>query len=640
MLPTTYQAFIHASRYARWNDKEQRRETWPETVDRYIHFWALRFAENNVVQEVLPALRSQILHLDVMPSMRSLMTAGPALDRDNMAGYNCSYIAVDSPRAFDEAMYILMCGTGVGFSVERQYVSQLPVVAESFIVTDSVIHVADSRIGWAGALRELIAMLYAGRVPRWDVSTVREAGTRLKTFGGRASGPGPLCDLFTYVTAMFTNAAGRKLTSIECHDLMCKIGDVVVVGGVRRSALVSLSNLSDDRMRQAKTGQWWERHPERTLANNSVAYTERPDFLVFQKEWLSMYESFSGERGIFNRVAATNKAGENGRRSTKHDFGTNPCGEIILRSNGLCNLSEVVIRPHDDKESLMRKVEAAVILGTLQASLTNFRYVRKVWKDNAEEEALLGVSLTGIMDNLLTNGVAGTRVFDRHGLNGLLFELRQHAIKVNAHWAPIIGVQPAAAITCVKPSGTVSQLVDSASGIHPRYARYYIRRVAQDNKDPLTAFLKAQGVPHEPHYTKPQDMTVFAFPMEAPEGAATRHSLRAERQLDLYKQYRDYWCEHNPSITVYYRDEDFYAVGQWVWDHFDEIGGIAFLPHDGGVYKQAPYEEIDEATFKRLTAEFPKVDWSMLPEFERKLGYGDQTKASHELACAGGVCEI
>lgn len=626
ILPTAYQQFIHVSRYARWIDEESRRETWEETVGRYFAYWRAKFHDKPDVLAVLPEAEQAVLNLEVMPSMRALMTAGPAMDRDNMAGYNCSFLAIDHPRAFDEVMYILMCGTGVGFSVESRFVEQLPEIAEEHHETDTIIVVPDSRIGWASSYRELVSLLYSGRVPRFDVSRLRLKGARLKTFGGRASGPEPLVDLYNFTVELFKKAAGRKLTRLEAHDLVCKIADVVVVGGVRRSALISLSDLGDDQMRSAKSGAWWEANPQRQLANNSAVYDEQIDLETFMKEWMALYASKSGERGIFNRAAAHKKVLENGRRDDSYDFGTNPCGEILLRSKGLCNLTEVVVRVDDDFESLAKKVAIASFLGTLQSMLTSFRYVRKEWKENAEDERLLGVSLTGIMDN-------GYLCNPRSLL--WLQELKEHAIATNAEWARTLGIKASAAITCIKPSGTVSQLVNSASGIHPRYNDYYIRRVMNDNKDPVTAFLVAQGVPHEQSIYNPS-VTVFEFPVAAPQGAETRKTIDGMEQLALYKEYRDKWCEHNPSITVYYTDENFLQMGQWVRENFDEVGGIAFLPTDNGSYKQAPYEDVSKEEYERRVAAFPEIDWSKLREFEHE----DSTKGQQELACSAGICEI
>ena len=622
-----YSKFIHRSRYARWREDLGRRETWEETVDRLVSYWEEKFPDHSNVlrKEIQPA----ILNLEVMPSMRSLMTAGKALDRDHVSGYNCSYVAIDDVRAFDEIMYILMCGTGVGFSVERQYVVQLPIVAEEMHETDTTIVVPDSKIGWASSFRELISLLYAGKVPKWDLSRLRPAGARLKTFGGRSSGPEPLDALFRFTVALFKKAAGRRLSSLECHDLVCKTADIVVVGGVRRSALISLSNLSDDRMRAAKTGAWWEDQQQRALANNSAAYTERPEFSIFLHEWLSLYESRSGERGIFSRVASQEQSKKNGRRDHTRDFGTNPCSEIILRSKQFCNLSEVVVRADDTPETLAKKVELATIIGTFQATLVDFRYLRKEWKRNTEEEALLGVSLTGIMDNELTNKV-------HDGLKELLEGLRETAVKTNKKWANKLGINQSTAITCVKPSGTVSQLVDSASGIHPRYSKYYLRTVRADIKDPLSHFMIDKGFYHEVDKMNPSNL-IFYFPMEAPSHAIMRDDYGAMKQLELWTAYQDYWCEHKPSITVYFRDDEFMDVGSWVWKNFNKISGISFLPHTDHVYAQAPYQEITEEQYKEWLEKMPQdVDWKELEDYEKE----DTTSGSQELACVAGGCEI
>ena len=626
-LPTDYQNFIATSRYARWIEAEKRRETWAETVSRFTsNVVGNKISDNSVIKEIEEA----ILNLEVMPSMRAVMTAGPALDRDNTAGYNCSYLPVDDPKAFDEAMFILLCGTGVGFSVERQYVNKLPEVPEKLFVSQDIISVHDSKEGWAKALRKLIAMLYAGEIPTWSVATIRPAGARLKTFGGRASGPGPLEELFRFVIDKFKAAQGRKLSSIECHDIMCKIGDVVVVGGVRRSAMISLSNLSDDRMRHAKSGMWWENNPQRALANNSVAYTEKPDMETFMREWLSLVESKSGERGIFSRMASQKQAAKNGRRDASYDFGTNPCSEIILRPYQFCNLTEVVVRETDTLETLTRKVRLAAIIGTVQSTLTNFPYLRKIWQKNTEEERLLGVSLTGIMDNALTNG-------KKENLSNTLEHLKNVAIATNREWAERLGINPSAAITCVKPSGTVSQLVDSASGIHARHSAYYIRTVRGDNKDPLTQFMKDQGIPAAPCVMKPDSTTVFSFPMKSPEGAVTRNDMTAIEQLELWLTYQRYWCEHKPSITVTVRDHEWMEVGAWVYTHFDEVSGISFLPHSDHTYQQAPYQECTKHDYETLLSVMPdSIDWSKLSDYEKE----DTSKGTNTFACSSGVCEI
>jgi ribonucleoside-triphosphate reductase len=626
-----YQSYIHRSRYARWVPEKNRRENLEETVDRYLKFFGPRIPKADRA-ELLEELREAILGLDVMGSMRAVMTAGEALEKDNCAGYNCSYIAVDDPRAFDEAMYISMCGTGVGFSVERQYVNKLPTIAEEFYPTETVIKVGDSKIGWASSYKQLIQLLYVGLVPSWDLSAIRPAGSPLKTFGGRASGPGPLEDLFKFTCAVFKKAAGRKLNSLECHDVMCKIADVVVSGGVRRSAMISLSNLSDDRMRNAKNGQWWEQDGQRALSNNSVAYTEgRPEPVIFLREMQALIESKSGERGMFSRTGAQQQAKRTGRRKWEGiEFGTNPCGEIILRPMGFCNLTEVVVRPEDTKASLKKKIRLATILGTLQSTLTDFRYLRKIWQKNAEEERLLGVSLTGIMDHPLLSTVGPDTA-------ALLDDLRAYAVEVNAEWADKLGINPSASITCVKPSGTVSQLVNSSSGIHTRWSRYLMRTVRNDKKDPLGALLKAIGIPCEDDVTKPKDVDVFYFPLESPAGSVMRNDRTAIQQLELYLMYKQHWCEHNPSCTIYVKENEWLDVAAWIYKNFTEIGGVSFLPFSEHIYRQAPYQELTEAEYQKAVEGFPKeIDWTRLSEFETE----DMTTNSKDLACSAGVCEI
>ena len=623
-----YQQFIHKSRYARWLESEGRRETWAETVQRYIDF----FVEREQLTEGSPETQeiyNAIYNLEVMPSMRCMMTAGEALKRDNVAGFNCSYLHIDHPRAFDELMYVLMCGTGVGFSVERNFIANLPVVNEGMFETDTTIVVADSKMGWASAYRELIAMLYAGKVPKWDMRKVRPAGARLKTFGGRASGPEPLIDLFNFTVGVFRKAHGRKLTSIECHDLVCKIADIVVVGGVRRSALISLSNLSDQRMAKAKSGAWWENDGHRRLANNSVAYTDKPDFEAYLAEMQTMYESKAGERGIFSRAAAQKMAARNGRRDVEHDFGTNPCSEIILRSNQFCNLSEVVVREDDTLEQLKDKTRIATIIGSLQSTLTDFRYLRVRWKRNTEEEALLGVSMTGIMDHWLLSKTGPD-------LEKWLTEMRDVSIETNKEWSEKLGVNQSVAITCVKPSGTVSQLVDSASGIHPRFSRQYIRRVRSDKKDPLAVYMADKGFPVE-NDVMSDSSVVFSFPVKAPATSVTVNQVGAMQQLELWKAYQNFWCEHKPSITIYYTDDEFLDVAQWIWKNFDMCSGVSLLPYSDHVYQQAPYEDATDEMFAELVAKMPKdINWDDLANYEVE----DNTIGSQELACVGGACEI
>ena len=624
-LPTDYQSFIHKSRYAKYFDNKGR-ESWSDTVERYMdNVVRPKIGDDSYVNKI----RDAILNLEVMPSMRAMMTAGPALDRDNTAGYNCSYLPVDDPKSFDEAMFILLCGTGVGFSVERQFISKLPEVPDLYD-SETVIVVRDSKEGWAKSFRQLLALLWAGEIPKWDVSKVRPAGARLKTFGGRASGPAPLVELFNFAVQTFKNAQGRKLSSIECHDLMCFIGQIVVVGGVRRSAMISLSNLSDDRMRHAKSGQWWETAAHRALANNSVSYTEKPDVETFMREWTALVESKSGERGVFNREASKKQASKNGRRDTEHEFGTNPCSEIILRPYEFCNLTEVVVRSTDTIEDLERKVRCATILGTIQSSYTKFPYLRKIWQKNTEEERLLGVSLTGIMDNrLLTT--------KNRGLDKTLEHLKDVAVITNAEWSHRLDIPQSTAISCVKPSGTVSQLVDSSSGIHARHSPYYIRTVRGDNKDPLTQFMIDSGIPNEPCVFKGDTTTVFSFPVKSPQGAVTRDDMTAIEQLETWLMYQRHWCEHKPSVTISVRDNEWLDVGAFVYRHFDEMSGVSFLPHSDHTYQQAPYQDCTKEEYEVVLSSMPdRIDWSKLSEYEQE----DNTVAMQTMACSGDVCEI
>jgi len=623
-LPTDYQSFIHKSRYAKYIDGKGR-ESWSETVDRYIE----NVVGNKVDADTKDEIMFAILNLEIMPSMRAMMTAGAALERDNTAGYNCSYLPVDDPKSFDEAMYILLCGTGVGFSVERQFISKLPEVPELF-QSDTTVVVKDSKEGWAKAFRQVLALLWAGEIPKWDVTRVRPAGARLKTFGGRASGPAPLIELFNFAVKTFKDAQGRRLSSLECHDLMCFIGQIVVVGGVRRSAMISLSNLSDDRMRYAKSGQWYDSAGHRALANNSVSYTEKPDSETFMREWLSLVESKSGERGVFNREASKKQAAKFGRRDPNFEFGTNPCSEIILRPYQFCNLTEVVVRATDTVDDLDRKVRLATILGTIQSTYTKFPYLRKVWTTNTEEERLLGVSLTGLMDNPLMTTA-------NKGLEKTLEHLREVAVHTNSDWADRLGIPHSAAITCVKPSGTVSQLVDSASGIHARHALHYIRTVRGDNKDPLTQMMKDQRIPNAPCVMKPDTTTVFSFPQKSPNKAVTRNDLSAIEQLETWLTYQRHWCEHKPSVTVTVRSDEWMEVGAFVYKHFDEMSGVSFLPHSDHTYQQAPYQDCTKDDYKKLSAIMPKsIDWSKLSEYEQE----DNTIAMQNLACTGDVCEV
>jgi len=635
-LPTSYQEFIHLSRYSRWLPEKSRRETWDETVARYFDFFTEHLKETvdfDLTKSLRDELEQAVLGLRIMPSMRCMMTAGEALKRENIAGYNCSYVAVDRPQAFDEILYILMNGTGVGFSVERQYVNELPSIADEFHSTDTTITVADSKMGWAKAFKELVGMLYIGQIPRWNLSKIRPSGAPLKTFGGRASGPEPLESLFNFAVTIFQNAAGRKLTSLEAHDIVCKIAEVVVVGGVRRSALISLSNLSDDRMRHAKSGQWWNENGQRALANNSACYSEKPDIGIFMDEWKALYDSKSGERGIFNRESAVWMASKNGRRNTEdYEFGTNPCSEIILRNREFCNLSEVVVRTSDTRESLLEKVKLATILGTFQSTLVNFKYVSKSWRKNCEEERLLGVSLTGIMDCNLTNGKGP------HGsLPAILTDLRNVAVSTNKEFAEKLGINQSVAVTCVKPSGTVSQLTDSASGIHARHNPYYIRTVRGDKKDPLTRMMVDIGFPVEDDVMNPSHTSVFSFPHKVDQGAVFRTDMTAIEQLELWKTYQECWCEHKPSVTISVKENEWLVVGAWVYENFNYMSGVSFLPFSEHTYKQAPYQDCSEQEYKMLLDKMPEtVEWNKLSEYEQT----DMTIGAQELACAAGFCEI
>ena len=633
-LPTSYQEFIHLSRYSRWLPEKVRRETWNETVTRYFDFFTEHLKDMTgyeLEKEVREEIEMAVLGQRVMPSMRCLMTAGEALKRENIAGYNCSYVAVNRIQAFDEILYVLMNGTGVGFSVERQFVSELPIVAEEFHETDTVIVVSDSKMGWAKAFKELVGLLYIGQIPKWDMSKVRAAGAPLKTFGGRASGPGPLVNLFNFTVNTLKSSAGRRMSSLECHDIVCKIAEVVVVGGVRRSALISLSNLSDDRMRHAKSGSWWEQNGQRALANNSACYTEKPDMGIFMDEWTALYNSKSGERGIFNRASANKMAEKNGRRTIEgHEFGTNPCSEIILRDREFCNLSEVVVRPTDSRQSLLEKVRLATIIGTFQSTLTNFKYVSAAWKKNCAEERLLGVSLTGIMDCGLTNG-------KEKNLDNLLESLKAEAVAVNKEWSEKLGIPQSVAITCVKPSGTVSQLVDAASGIHARHNPFYVRTVRGDKKDPLTKMMTDMGFPVEDDVMNPTNTAVFSFPMKVHEGAVFRTDMTAIQQLELWLTYQKHWCEHKPSVTISVKEDEWMEVGAWVYKNFDWMSGVSFLPFSEHTYQQAPYQDTNKEGYEFLKEKMPKnVDWSKLSEYEMS----DMTIGSQELACVAGACEI
>jgi ribonucleoside-diphosphate reductase alpha chain len=629
---TAYNTFIGKSRYARYLDELGRREHWNETVARYFDFMEKHLATKQnytLTPELRNELQTAVINLEVMPSMRAVMTAGSALERQNVAAFNCSYLPIDDPKAFDEAMYILLCGTGVGFSVEQKYVSQLPEVPDQLFDSKTSIMVSDSKEGWAKSLRQLLALLYSGEIPRFDVSKVRPAGARLKTFGGRASGPKPLEDLYLFCISKFKGAVGRRLSSLECHDILCKIGEVVVVGGVRRSAMISLSDLSDDKMAHAKAGNWWDGQGQRALANNSATYTETPGIGQFMREWSSIYESHSGERGIFNREASQKQALKNGRRDSEQDFGTNPCSEIILRPYQFCNLSSCIVRSEDSIEVLTNKIRLATILGTFQASLTNFPYLRKIWQKNTEEEALLGVSMTGILDNPLLNNPNDALLPER------LEKLRGIAIDTNAEFAAAIGINQSVAVTAVKPEGTVSQLCSTASGIHPQHSQYYIRRVRADNKDPLTQFMIESGFVAEPCVMKPDSTTIFSFPVAVAEGALLREQLSAIDHLRLWLLFQRHYCEHKPSVTISVKENEWMDVGAWVFKHFDEVTGVSFLPMDGGTYRQAPYEECSKEEYEALKAIVPEsVNWDQFLEFD------DNVEGAQMLACTAGSCEI
>ena len=634
-IENPYENFIALSRYARWLENENRRETWGETVDRYFNFMVHQLeAKHNYKPDpkLVEELRDAVFNRNVMPSMRSVMTAGPALERENVAGYNCSFLPVDNARSFDEAMYILMCGTGVGFSVEYKYINKLPALPETLEKSSTVVIVGDSKEGWAKAYRELLGLLWAGQIPQIDVSKVRPSGARLKTMGGRSSGPQPLINLFDFTIQIFKGALGRSLKPIECHDIMCKIGEVVVVGGVRRSAMISLSNINDIEMAQAKAGNWWESNSQRALSNNSVAYSRKPDMAQFISEWKSLYDSKSGERGIYNVAAAQAQAAKFGRRSADIHYGTNPCSEIILRPYQFCNLSEVVLREKDTVEDVTNKVRLASILGTWQSTLTDFKYIRKIWKDNTEEERLLGVSLTGQFGHKFFSGQEG---LDK--LGDILANLRQWAVDVNIVEAEKIGIPASAAVTCVKPSGTVSQLVGVSSGMHAWHSNYYIRTVRGDKKDPITQFLKDSGIPAEDDVMKPQDTTVFSFPVKAPKHAITRDKLTAIQQLEVWLTYQRHWCEHKPSITVSVKEDEWMEVGSWVYKHFDEVSGISFLPYSEHTYVQAPYQEVTEEQYKEMVGKMPAaINWSALSLYELE----DSTTGTQAFACVASECEI
>lgn len=623
---TPFQSFIFISRYSRWLPSHNRRESWDECVDRWWNY----FTDKVPTLAERPDVKEAILNLEVLPSMRSLMTAGIALDHDNTCLYNCSYLPIESVDSFAELFVILMNGTGTGYSVERQYTDKLPTVANKIVKNfDKVIVVEDSKEGWGNALKTLFNDLYSGKHPKWDLSKVRPSGARLKTFGGRASGPAPLDNLFKFLVKVFYNAQGRKLSALECHDTCCAIANAVIVGGVRRSAMISLSDLGDREIAMCKSGAWWEQAGFRSYANNSAVYRGKPPMGQFLEEWTSLYNSHSGERGMINRRALQEQAVKWGREKNC-EYGTNPCAEIILKPFEFCNLSTVVVRTDDTAASLKKKVELATIIGTVQSTFVKFPYLRPEWKKNCEEERLLGVSMTGIFDNKLTSGLEGKPKLVR-----LLENLRDHATATNLKWAEKLGINPSKSITCVKPEGTTSCLVDSASGLHPRYADYYFRRIRLDKKDPLYNLMKDQGVPCEDDVINPTSTAVFTFAMKAPRGTVTTEDLRALDHLDLWKTYQEHYCHHKPSVTVNYKDSEFLEVGNWLWENFDMATGIAFLPGgDNHTYAQAPFEQIDSATY----AAHPKVkvNFNDLMKYESE----DNTEVGKEFACSAGGCQI
>ncbi|MDA0320449.1 MAG: recombinase [Proteobacteria bacterium] len=621
----TMEEYVYISKYSKFLHDQNRRETWAETVKRY----KANVLDRHLSNEMAEIIARAILNLEVVPSMRMLATAGPALDRDNVCGYNCAYKAITQPRDFSDALFILSSGTGMGYSVEKKYISQLPKVPSSVKMDEVSFTVQDSREGWQEAVQFAMEEGFLGNIYEYDLSLLRPEGAILKTFGGRSSGPEPLRKTLNYINDLFKKAAGRQLTSLECHDLMCMIASCIVAGGVRRSAMISLGDIDDVEMRNAKNWSLGAFPEERHSANNSYVTNGTPSKEEFEAEWSAMVAGKSGERGIFNRASAKAQAEKFGRKVA--DFGCNPCSEILLVDDGqFCNLSEVIIRADDDFYDLKRKVELATIIGTVQSTFTHFPALPKNWTDNCEEERLLGVSMTGIMDNPLTNGVLA-------GLPGRLNELRNFAIDTNKKWAEKLGISAAASVTCVKPSGSVSALTGTASGIHSRWSDYYIRRTIQSNADPLTQLMIDEGIPHEPSATKPDLETVFSFPIASPLGAVTNGTRSAIEQMEMWLTYQRNWTTHKVSATISVKSDEWDDLAKFVYDHFDEIAGVSFLPYDDHAYVQAPYEQISAEKYEELNLAFPiSVNWSRLPEFEIE----DTTKASQELACTGGACEI
>jgi len=616
--------FVYIRTYSRWIEEKKRRETWEETVDRFMNF-IVKERVDKIPNKVLKKIKEKILNFEVMPSMRAMWSAGNAAKNENVSMYNCAFTAVDKPEAFAESLYILMCGTGLGYSVEKEIIEQFPTIPKIEIDKKETIVIEDSRKGWADSLKYLVNSLFEGKDIDFDYSQLRPKGARLITMGGRSSGPAPLINLHQYIRETFFKAQGRKLTPIECSDIMNQIADSVVVGGVRRSSQISLSDLEDEEMRNAKI---WPFPPRRSMSNNSAIYRIKPKAVEFLKEWASLAISGTGERGIFNIETAQKNCPE--RRKGKYIQGVNPCGEVNLRNKQFCNLSEVVITENDDFDTLLDKVETATWLGVIQSTFTDFPYLSKEWKKNCEEERLLGVSLTGQMDNPIILSVE------------ILKALKRKAQKIAEHASKIMEINNPTAITLVKPSGTVSQLVDSSSGIHTRYAKYYIRRYRISSTDPLLKMIKDQGITVKPENgqedLKENEIStyVISFPIKSPENAVTRNNLSAIEQLEWYKKIQTNYCEHNASMTVYVKDEEWFEVGNWVYKNWNIVNGISFLPYDGGKYKQAPYEEITEEQYNKLIKSFKTIDYSQLSKYELE----DNTEGAKMYNCSGDKCEI
>lgn len=621
--------FIYYRTYSRWIEREGRRETWVETVDRYMNFMKENLGDKLTAEEY-NELREGILWQEAMPSMRLMWSAGSAAARCHATAYNCSYIAPSKLEDFSEIMYLSMSGTGVGFSVESQTIGQLPIIKKQSGKVLPTYVIEDSKEGWADALKTGLKTWYNGKDIKFDYSGLRPAGARLKTMGGRSSGPEPLRSLLDFARAKIFSRQGKRLSNIDAHDIICKTGEVVVMGGVRRSALISLSDLDDMEMRNAKTGQFYLTEPQRQMANNSAAYNEKPTSTQFIEEWLALAKSGAGERGIFNRGSLKQQLPRRRWDKFEEDWassGVNPCGEINLKSKEFCNLTEVVARAEDIEESLIRKIRLATILGTYQSTLTDFKYLSKEWKKNCEEERLLGVSVTGQWD---CPALRNEKTFSK---------LREAAIEVNKEYAKRFGINQSAAITCVKPSGTVSQLVDAASGMHPRHSGYYIRRVRISATDSLFQMLKEQKFPYHPEVGQTIDSAstyVLEFPVKAPSNSKFRNDMDAIEQLEYWKMVKENFTEHNPSVTISVGDNEWIVAANWLYENWDILGGLSFLPREDHVYKLAPYEEIDEERYSELAAKLPEIDFSRIVIYEED----DETQGARELACASGVCEI